>query len=463
MQPTAEERDTIAAISTAPGRGGIGVVRLSGSKSRAIAESLVRLRGPLQPRRAAYGVVLDEQGARVDDAIAVFFRGPHSYTGEDVVEISVHGSPVVLDWLVRAAVEGGARPARPGEFTERAFFHGRLDLTEAEAVRDLIDAQTSEGARVAAGQLGGSLAAEVRPVKTRLVELIAALEAGIDFAEDDIDTLPAAEIASRLDVLAPPLRVLLESFRYGRLLREGLRLAIAGRPNAGKSSLFNRLVERERAIVTPVAGTTRDVVSERVALDGIPLELLDTAGLRETADLAERIGVERTRQAVAEADAVLVVIDASTEPLLTNETRDLLASLEGRPVLLVRNKADLVSAPGRQSAGNVADALNPGAIWTSATTGDGIAELRAAIRTMAAGPAASDGANGILTNLRQRNAVAGALAAVERARDAAQVRTPHEMILLDAYEALRSLDELTGATTSDDVLALIFSTFCIGK
>ncbi len=276
--------ETIAAISTPPGRGGIGIVRLSGSEAASIAAQLVRLRHPLEHARARLADVLDEDsgndGARIDEALVTYFSAPHSYTGEDLVEIAAHGSPVVLELLLNRALELGARLAEPGEFTRRAFLAGRLDLTQAEAVRDLIDAQTLTQARQAASQMGGALSRRVRPVKQSLVELIALLEAGIDFAEDDVEITPAAEIARRINELTPPLAALEASFARGRIVHDGLSLAIVGRPNAGKSSLFNRLVERDRAIVTATPGTTRDTVSERISLDGIPLELVDTAGLR---------------------------------------------------------------------------------------------------------------------------------------------------------------------------------------
>ena len=296
MTERAALTDTIAAISTPPGRGGIGIVRLSGPDSTSIAEELVRLRQPLEPAHARLADVvgdpgIDEPGIGeagpgaepevIDEALVTYFAAPNSYTTEDVVEIAAHGSPVVLDLLLRRALALGARLAEPGEFTHRAFFTGRLDLTQAEAVRDLIEAQTLTQARQAASQMGGALSRRVAPVKQSLVELIALLEAGIDFAEDDVDVTPQSEIARRIDALTPPLAALEASFARGRMVHDGLTLAIVGRPNAGKSSLFNRLVERDRAIVTATPGTTRDLVTERISLDGIPLELVDTAGLRE--------------------------------------------------------------------------------------------------------------------------------------------------------------------------------------
>jgi len=364
----------------------------------------------------------------------------------------------VLELLLRRAVQAGARLAEPGEFTQRAFLTGRLDLTQAEAVRDLIEAQTLTQARQAAGQLGGALSRRVQPVKNSLVELIALLEAGIDFAEDDVDVTPQAEIARRLDELTPQLTALAATFTRGRIVHDGLTLAIVGRPNAGKSSLFNALVERDRAIVTATPGTTRDTVSERISLDGIPLELVDTAGLRgslgETLEEAEQLGILRSREALADAALVLVVLDQTQ--LLNEEESNLLASLAGRPALAVLNKCDLVSAPAS------APQCGPlPTVSTSALTGEGIPALRARIVALATGGAASE--PGMLTSLRHHQSITTALAALTDAAHANASAIPHEMILIDLYRALWALDSLTGQTTPDDILNLIFATFCIGK
>ncbi len=462
--------DTIVAISTPPGRGGIGIVRLSGPLAVGIAEQLVRLRQPLEHGRARLADVLDpepdERGelARIDEAVVTFFAAPNSYTAEDVIEIAAHGSPVVLEMLLRRALALGARLAQPGEFTERAFLSGRIDLTQAEAVRDLIEAQTLTQVRQSASQLGGALSRRVQPVKQGLVELIALLEAGIDFAEDDVDVAPAEEIARRIDELTPPLAALEASFARGRIVHDGLTLAIVGRPNVGKSSLFNRLVERDRAIVTATPGTTRDTISERISLDGIPLELVDTAGLREAGEEVEQLGIARSREALADAALVLIVLDA-TQPLNAEERR-LLAAVDGRPALIARNKCDLVASAQRdvaeQAAAAIAEANDAIAILsTSALTGEGIPALRERIVALSTGGASSE--PGMLTNLRHHQAVAGALTALADAAKASANAIPHEMILLDLYRALSALDSLTGQTTPDDVLNLIFSTFCIGK
>jgi tRNA modification GTPase len=454
--------DTIAAISTPPGRGGIGIVRLSGPEAATIASRLVHGNQPLEHARARLADVLDGDGAeatRIDEALVTYFRAPHSYTAEDLVEIATHGSPVVLELLLRRALELGARLAEPGEFTQRAFLAGRLDLTQAEAVRDLIDAQTLTQARQAASQMGGALSRRVAPMKQSLVELIALLEAGIDFAEDDVEVTTQTEIARRIDEITSPLTALEASFARGRIVHDGLTLAIVGRPNVGKSSLFNRLVERDRAIVTATPGTTRDLVTERISLGGIPIELVDTAGLREGREEAEQLGIARSREALADAALVLVVLDA-TEPL-NDEERRLLAAVKGRPAIVAVNKSDLLGREGQDAAVSAPAFDETPVLGTSALTGDGVAALREGIMSLATGGAAAE--PGMLTNIRQHRAITTAMSALLDAVKANEGAIPHEMILLDLYRALWALDSLTGQTTPDDILNLIFSTFCIGK
>ncbi|WP_263356026.1 tRNA uridine-5-carboxymethylaminomethyl(34) synthesis GTPase MnmE [Acidicapsa ligni] len=473
MPTEVSSHDTIAAISTPPGRGGIGIVRLSGSEAVSIATQLVRLRGPLEHGRARLADVLDSDSeveseiesevearidGRIDESLVTYFAGPNSYTAEDLVEIAAHGSPIVLNILLRKALHLGARLAEPGEFTQRAFLSGRIDLTQAEAVRDLIEAQTLTQARLAASQMGGALSRRVTPAKHALLELIALLEAGIDFAEDDLAVAPETEILRRINEIIPPLQALEATFAHGRILHDGLTLAIVGRPNAGKSSLFNALVERERAIVTPIPGTTRDTVTERIALGGIPLELVDTAGLREATDEAERQGIVRSREALADAAIVLIVLDA-TQPLHEEDLR-LFASVTGRPVLIARNKSDLIASTGEVAELAMGQAGIP-VLTTSAVTGTGIAELREAILALATGGAASE--PGMLTSLRHHKSITTALEGLQDAARAIAQSIPHEMVLLDLYRTLWVLDSLTGQTTPDDVLNLIFSTFCIGK
>jgi tRNA modification GTPase len=341
---------------------------------------------------------------------------------------------------VEQAIHAGARLAEPGEFTLRAFIHGRLDLPQAEAVRDLIDATTLYQARIAAQQLDGSVSHRIAPLKTQLLEMIALLEAGIDFAEDDIDIAPWQELLRRLNPILHGVRRLAESFAYGKLVGSGMTLAIVGQPNVGKSSLFNRLLEQDRAIVTAIPGTTRDLISESANIRGIPVKLMDTAGIRESTDTIETLGIERSREAMADADLTVVVVDGS-QPL-TDQDR---ALMKGRHILAA-NKADLGLA------------ITEG-IPVSAITGQGIDQLREAIL-----PAAQSAEEtGFITSLRQAKCLEEAVLALERAQTAIVENIPHEMLLLDLYSALRPIDGVTGATTADDILNRIFSTFCIGK
>jgi len=394
--------------------------------------------------------------------VVTYFARPHSYTTDDIVEISAHGSPVVLRHIVELCVVAGARLAEPGEFTMRAFLNGRIDLAQAEAVRDLIESQTLYQAKVAAQQLEGALSKRLQPIKQRLVELIAVLEAGIDFAEDDVSVLPDAAIRERIDAVEKPLEQLAASFAYGKIVHEGLTLAIVGRPNVGKSSLFNRLVERERAIVTATPGTTRDLVTETVAIGGIPVKLVDTAGIRQALDEAESIGIRKSKEALADADLVLVVLDA-LQPA-SAEDDDLLRLAESRPTIVVRNKWDLKgSGQGSEFSGQRSGARGQSSIHTSALTGEGIAGLRDEILRHVGGDAGTQVESGFLTNVRHQGLVRDALTALAAAKNAVTGKVPHEMLLLDLYGALRPLDSITGATTNDDILNLIFSTFCIGK
>lgn len=429
------------------------MVRIAGSDAKAIASGLLRLSGgkQLEAGRAYFGELIEpETGDRIDEVVATYFAKPHSYTTDDIVEISCHGAPVVLRHVVELTLQRGARMAEPGEFTMRAFLNGRIDLTQAEAVRDLIESQTLYQAKVAAQQLEGALSHRLQPTKDKLIELIALMEAGIDFAEDDVSVMAGEQVLGRIASVREPLTTLLASFEYGKVVHEGLTLAIVGRPNVGKSSLFNRLVERERAIVTATPGTTRDLVTETVAIGGLPVRLIDTAGIRQALDEAESIGIRKSMEALADADLVLVVIDAS-QPLEETD-RELLRDVGQRPAIVVENKIDMAGSEDRGLA----------AVRTSATSGDGIAQLRELILQKISG----DGAqieSGFLTNVRQQDLVQKALTGLDAATAAVSAQTPHEMILLDLYSALRPLDEITGATTADDILNRIFSTFCIGK
>ena len=495
--------DTIVAIATPPGRSGIGVVRIAGARALEIARPMLRLKHELEPGRAVFGELIEPERPssrgeevktptltaqnavrmghprasgdheRIDEVVVTYFAKPHSYTTDDIVEVSAHGSPVVLRHIVEMCVAAGARLAEPGEFTMRAFLNGRIDLTQAEAVRDLIDSQTLYQAKIAAQQLEGALSRRLQPVKQKLVELVAVLEAGIDFAEDDVSVLADAVILERIAAVRGPLEQLAATFAYGQIVHEGLTLAIVGRPNVGKSSLFNRLVARERAIVTATPGTTRDLVSETVAIGGIPIRLVDTAGIRQALDEAEAIGIRKSMEALADADLVLIVLDAS-QPVGA-EDQELLRHTEGRAAIVVGNKCDLegsrqwLEINGQWSEGSgqwsvvSGQSKAPAFVLASALTGAGIAELRGEILHHIGGETGGQVEAGFLTNVRHQGLVKDSLAALDAATGAVAAKVPHEMLLLDLYNALRPLDAVTGATTTDDILNLIFSTFCIGK
>ena len=442
--------ETIAAISTPPGRGGIGVVRLSGSNARAICERILRFRDGFTwtPWTATLAELRDKTGT-VDHVVVTHFAAPRSYTAEDVVEIACHGSPVVLRFALERACAAGARLAEPGEFTLRAYINGRIDLPRAEAVRDLIESTTLYQARIAAQQVDGSVSRRLQPVKEQLLELIALLEAGIDFAEDDISVAPLEEILRRLTPIQTGVESMIHSFAYGKLVHTGFTLAIVGKPNVGKSSLFNRLLGQDRAIVTEIPGTTRDLVSETAEIEGIPVRFVDTAGIREGREIVERLGIERSHQAMADADLTLVIVDGSEAP--DGDERELLekASKQGR-LLIIANKSDL-------------GGTRANSIGVSALTGAGIAELKQAILRAVAPEGRMEQEGGFITSLRHEQLLRESREALEQAARAASVGIPHEMLLLDLYAALRPMDAITGATTAEDILHRIFSTFCIGK
>lgn len=442
--------DTIVAIATPPGRGGIGVVRLSGPAAAAIAVTLTRRSG-FEPRHATLATVSRADDHAIDQAVVTFFPGPNSYTGDDVVELSAHGSPVVLEAIVGASVAAGARIANPGEFTFRAFLNGRLDLVQAEAVGDLIDAVTPLQARIAFDQLEGTLTRRLREMDAALLEIIAPLEASLDFPDEGYHFVTTAKIADDLELTLTALDALLADARRGRIIREGFTVAIIGRPNAGKSSLFNRLAGAARAIVTDVPGTTRDLLTERVDVAGIPLTLIDTAGVREEpGDAIEEEGIARARQARDAADVVVVVLDRSRP--LTAEDHALVASVASRRHVVVGSKSDLPTAWGNEI---------PAARRVSSLTDDGVAALRQALLAAADAEPTRDRAP--IANLRHAGLLEQAREALARAKAAAAAGLAEEFVLADLYEARARFDEVTGARPQDEVLRLIFERFCIGK
>ena len=442
--------DTIVAIATPPGRGGIGVVRVSGPRAHEIAAALSGRDG-FQPRHATLTQLLDAAGAPIDQAVVTSFPGPHSYTGEDVVELSAHGSPVVLAAIVRAAMTAGARLANPGEFTFRAYLRGRIDLVQAEAVAELVDAVTPLQARVAFDQLEGTLTARLRAIDTELLDLAAKLEASLDFPDEGYHFVAREEASAGLDAVLAAIEGALEDAARGRVIREGLTAVIVGRPNAGKSSLFNRLAGAARAIVTDVPGTTRDLLTERIDVGGIPFTFVDTAGLRrEAMDPIEEEGIARARQARAAADVVIAVIDRS-QPM-DDDDRALVAAADARRVL-VASKSDLPAAW---------DAATAGAIAVSSLTDEGMGEVRGALLSRAGvGPELRDRA--ALANARHAALLEQAQEAVRRARASAAEGVSEEFVLADIHEARGRFDEITGARPQDEVLRTIFERFCIGK
>lgn len=452
-------RDTIVALATPSGRSGLGVVRLSGSQARQIAGAFLgRADGqPLswKPWSSALAILQDTDGAKVDEVVVSFFAAPRSFTAEDVVEVSCHGSPVVLRFCVEAAILAGARMAEPGEFTLRAFANGRIDLPRAEAVRDLIDATTLYQAKIAAQQANGSLSQTLAPFKQQLLDLIARLEAGIDFAEDatsEIDIPETDDIVPVLDAVLAEIHRLAGSYSYGRYVHEGFALAIVGRPNVGKSSLFNALLQQDRAIVTEIPGTTRDLVTEHAAIGGIPVRLMDTAGIRTSTDKIETLGIERSYSALADADLVLLVLDLS-QPLSAEDDALLARVRESGTHLVVGNKCDLPClAP-----------LSPEFHAVSAKQGTGMAKLREAILAALAPEQGIPPQSGMITNARHAGLLRECANALERARAAQLARFTHELLLSDLYDALHPIDAITGGTTADDILHRIFNTFCIGK
>lgn len=450
--------DTIVALSTAPGRSAIGVIRVSGPDSLAIGKSLVG-RSDFQPDPGQ--VVLQSLKSSgnaeiLDRALLTYFQSPHSYTGEDVLEISCHGAPVILRQVIDTILALGGRLAEPGEFTLRSLSNGKLNLTQAIAVRDLVNARTDAAAKQAIRQLKGELSARLHPTKEKLIQLIVKLESALEFVEDDLPGIEKAVMLEDLSDLMKTLSELAATFDVGRLLREGLRVAIVGRPNVGKSSLFNRLVSSDRAIVTEIPGTTRDSLTESIVLQGIPVLLTDTAGVRESSDEIERLGVERSRQAIADADLALVVVDGSQE--LEADDLEVLAETSGLRHLIVRNKSDLSSFRYHENGFN----SETGTVDVSALSNLGLEELRTAIIS-AFGLSESADAGLLVTDARQYDLLRRAVVELQYSRELLIDGASEELIVVGLHNALQSIGEITGETTTEDILGQIFATFCIGK
>jgi len=454
------EDTTIVAPATPGGTGAVSIVRLSGPDAFAIAVRLTGLSpSDAPPRTMRRCPILDPSGEILDAALAVFFHGPHSFTGEDVVEIHLHGNPVVVETVVRAACAAGAVPAEPGEFSRRAFHRGKMDLTQAEGLCDLIAARTEEAARSALRQMRGGIREEIVPLRERLLSLLTLQEAAIDFAEeDDVPAITNVQLTERVSEIMARLDVLLRSYEAGRRFRDGATVAIAGVANVGKSRLLNRLAGEERAIVTETPGTTRDYLHADVAIGGVPVTLIDTAGLRETADPVEREGVRRSREIVASADLVLFVLDGSRAASAGD--RSAYEEVASLPHLVLLNKSDLAA---EEDGGGFAGAGKRGALRLSAKTGEGIGELAVAIAREVAPAEGAIRSQAPLTRARQRLAVERALSALSRASSASAEGLPLEFPAADVREAVGALAELVGEVAPEEVLDAIFGSFCVGK
>lgn len=453
-------KDTIVALSTPPGRGGIGVIRLSGTRSLEIARRLVQDENfEPESHRAALKNLHDlASGEILDQALVTYFKAPHSFTGEDVVELSCHGSPVLLRSLLDIILTLDARLAGPGEFTLRALANGRLNLSQAEAVRDLINAQTKAAVKQASRQLGGELSARLQPIKDSLLDIIVPLESSLEFVEDDLPEISVNQVKTKLSGLIRSVEELASTFSTGRLLKDGLRVTLVGRPNVGKSSLFNNLLNLDRAIVTDTPGTTRDSLSEVISLQGVPILLTDTAGVRSSTDEVETLGVERTRRAIADADLVIVLFDGS-QPL-NQEDREVLKEVENSTYLIGFNKSDLgiFESNGLETLENRPISM----LNVSAKTGAGLDALRAAILEPFTEFDTND--TGLLiTDARHFDILQRTQTALRGSLELLEQRASEELILVGLYDVLRFVGEITGETTPDDVLSQIFATFCIGK
>ncbi len=460
--------DTIVALATPLGRSGIGVIRLSGSDSLQIVRALVgdETFTP-SPRVATLRKIVEpEKGEPTDEAVITYFKAPNSFTGEDVVEISCHGSPVVLRQVIDQALFNGARLAGPGEFSLRAVANGRIDLSEAEAIRDLINAQTMAAAKQSVRQMSGEVSHLLKPLKDDLLSAIVILESALEFVEDDLPEAQTESLISTLSKIQTSVLGLASTFKAGRLIRDGVRIALVGRPNVGKSSLFNALLGSDRAIVTDIAGTTRDQLHERFIIGDIPISLIDTAGLRVTDDVIEIIGVERSRRTMADADLVLVVMDSSEA--INDEDVAICKSVEDLPHLLVSNKIDKIalSDPGigeSERVLNLAGGFERSAkVSVSATTGEGLEQLKEAI-VEPFSPVALSGEGFLISDARHHDLLTRTANEIDESINHLKNGISEEIVLIGLHNGLRFLGEITGETTTEDMLTKIFSTFCIGK
>ncbi|MGI8638433.1 MAG: tRNA uridine-5-carboxymethylaminomethyl(34) synthesis GTPase MnmE [Pyrinomonadaceae bacterium] len=447
--------NTIIALATPLGRSGIGVIRLSGADSLAIVRKLVRDKNfSPKPRFATLKKIYDlETSDILDETLITYFQAPNSFTGEDVIEISCHGSPVILRQIIDFCLKLNARMADAGEFSLRALANGQMNLSQAEAIRDLIDAQSIASARQSVRQLRGELSNELQPLKDELLDIIVVLESTLEFVEDDLPDFQTEIIKEKLLKIADQTGKMASTFQAGKLLREGIKVALVGRPNVGKSSLFNALLGHERAIVTEIAGTTRDQLHERFTINSIPISLIDTAGLRETSDTVESIGVERSRRAMADADLVVVLLDGSEN--LTIEDKEIFAQIEDLPHLIAVNKNDLGQSKIELNG-------NSNILHISAKTGEGLEELQKAIIEPFS-LQEIDNTGFLISDARHNDLLLRAKSEIETSLHLIDEKMSEEIILIGLHNALRFLGQITGETTTEDMLTRIFSTFCIGK
>ncbi len=445
-------KEPIVAISTPPGRGAIGIVRLSGNGVLDIVKGFFRIKGNIKPRYAYYGELVDEKGEVIDEGILIFYKGPASYTGEDMVELNLHGNPLILKKALELAIKGGARLAEPGEFTKRAFLNGKIDLTQAEAVEEIISAKSYIALKSAVNQLRGELSGIIRPLRDKLVDLLSLIEADIDFGEEDIPSIENDELMSLLTEVEDSIRSLLDSYERGRFFKEGIKLAIVGKPNVGKSSLFNTLTGKDRSIVTDIPGTTRDYIEEDVYIKGIPLILVDTAGIRDTEDPVEKEGVERSLSKVKEADIVLFVFDISAG--IDKYDMEIYEKIRGKNVIIVGNKVDLgIKRPLENFDGKPI-------IMVSAITREGIPELEKAIVGKVG---ITEAEQGVFISVRHSVLLKDAIESIDTFRRAIESGLGMEVAAVHLKEAVNKLGEILGDITTEDILSNIFSKFCIGK
>lgn len=457
------ENSTIAAIATAPGTGGIGIVRISGDKSVEIVDLIFRSPSGKQlssqvSHTIHYGHITDPlTGDILDEVLIMLMKGPHTYTGEDTVEINCHGGPFVERKILEAVLQSGAVMAEPGEFSKRAFLNGKMDLSQAEAVMDLIASRSKMSQKASMEQLKGGLASDIERYRNILLDMVTMIEANIDYPEYDVEEITMDTLRSRTDTLLEELKKLYATADSGRMIREGIRTVIAGRPNVGKSSLMNRMLRYDRAIVTDIPGTTRDVLEEFVDFGGIPMRLADTAGIRDTEDVVEQIGVDRARQYLDESDLVLMLLDAGRE--LTEEEMDLIQQIQDKPHIIVINKVDTVDKQ------DISEEItkNNKTVWISAKTGEGMELLQKTILDMFFAGNVAAAEQSMISNLRQKEALGRAIRSLESAEEAISMELPQDILMIDYTECYNALGEISGRSLKEDVIDEIFKRFCLGK